>query len=79
MINKNKLMGKIKEHAMSVAELAEMIGVSKSTFYRILSNDGESITIAHINAMQEIFKLSKHDVLEIFFCIERSKNGKVMG
>lgn len=46
MVNTNKLQGVMKEKRISVQDLAKKIGVSATTLYRIIQNDGKSFTVA---------------------------------
>lgn len=77
MANTNKLLGKMKEHKITAEALAEELKISRSTVYRILNNEGESFTIAQVKTIQGLLKLSKQETMSIFFCGDRSKNGKV--
>lgn len=67
MVNVNKLKGKIVENEKTIAELAEKIGLDRSTLYRKLSSDGETFTIKEANLICKELKLSKQEAMEIFF------------
>ncbi len=67
MVNTNKLKGKIVENGMSVEELAEKIGIDRSTVYRKIGASGESFTIREANLICKILKLDKQEAMAIFF------------
>lgn len=66
-INSNKLKAKIVENGMNVSELATKIGMDKSTLYRKIANDGESMTVKDANAIVRALNLTPTDALAIFF------------
>lgn len=67
MINVNKLKGKIVEKGLSICELSEYIGINKSTFYRRLSNKGETFSIKEVNKMCLALDLTSEEAVGIFF------------
>ena len=67
MININKLKGKIIEKGFSIGLLADQLGIDKSTLYRKLSKNGESISIAEANKIAEILELDAKEIISIFF------------
>lgn len=67
MANINKLKGKIVENGINVAQLAESIGVDKSTLYRKLKNNGEEISIKEASAIIKKLNLTPEEVNDIFF------------
>lgn len=66
-VNTNKLKAKIVENGMNVSELATKIGMDKSSLYRKLANDGESMTIRDANAIVRVLGISSEDAIAIFF------------
>lgn len=66
-ININKLRGKIVESGLTVAELAQKIGIDRSTLYRKLSNDGDTMLVKDANAIVAALNLSADDAVSIFF------------
>lgn len=66
-VNSNKLKAKIVENGMNVSELAAKIGMDKSTLYRKIANDGESMTVKDANAIVRALNLSSADAIAIFF------------
>lgn len=67
MINIPKLRGKIVENEMSISDLAEKIGISKSTLYQKINNNGASFTIDEVVTISKILNLSKDEFNNIFF------------
>lgn len=67
MVNVNKLKGKIVEQGMNVEKLAKKIGIDKSTLYRKLQDEGESITIKEASLIIEVLKLTTEEAHSIFF------------
>lgn len=66
-INTNKLKGKIVERGMNIAELADKIGLDKSTLYRKISNGGETLLVKEANAMVNALDLTEEEAVAIFF------------
>lgn len=67
MVNVNKLKGKIVECGLNVETLAGQIGIDKSTFYRKLTNDGETFTIGEADSIAMALNLTGDEVNAIFF------------
>lgn len=68
MINVNKLRGRIVENGMSVGEVAQELGMDRSTLYRKLKDtSGETFTVSEVQAISRILNLSAQDVTDIFF------------
>lgn len=67
MINVPKLRGKIAENEMSISDLAGKIGISKSTLYQKINNNGVSFTIDEVVSISQVLKLSKEEFNNIFF------------
>lgn len=67
MVNVMKLKGKIIECGMSVAELANKIGVDKATLYRKLNSEGQKITIGEADSIAKALNLNSADLNAIFF------------
>lgn len=66
MVNINKLRGKIVERGMTIASVADAMGIHKSTFYRKLSGDCP-ITIMDADRLTEILQLNAEEAGAIFF------------
>lgn len=66
-MNVNKLKGKIVERGLSITEVAKMIGIDRSSLYRKLNNEGETLTIKEANSIVRILNLPPNEAAEIFF------------
>ena len=66
-INVNKLKGKIVENGLTVAKLAEKIGVDRATLYRKMSNNGETMLVKDANNIATALELTADEALAIFF------------
>lgn len=64
-MNVNKLKGKIVSNGMNVGELAEAIGIDKSSLYRKLNNF-EKITIGEALKMKDALSMNNDEACEIF-------------
>lgn len=64
-MNVNKLKGKIVSNGMNVGELAEAIGIDKSSLYRKLNNF-EKITIGEALKMKDVLSMNNDEACEIF-------------
>lgn len=64
-MNINKLKGKIVENGMNVEQLADAIGIDRSSLYRKLNN-AEKITIGEAVKMKETLCMSDAEACEIF-------------
>ena len=67
MVNIDKLRGIMRERRISVEELADAIGIDRSTLYRRFADGGESFTIKEVNAIVEVLDLDEETALAIFF------------
>ncbi len=67
MVNINKLRGKIIACGLSVEELAEKVGINKSTLYRRLCRGGGAFTINEADKIASVLQLSAKELNEIFF------------
>lgn len=76
MVNINKLKGKIVESGMNIEKLANKIGIDKSTLYRKLTVNGESITIKEATLIAKELKLTHSEVNSIFFDCDVAYNAK---
>lgn len=65
-MNANRLLGRIKESKLTLAEAAKRIGISLSAFRRKISGDSE-FTREEINSLTDVLGLSNDDLLDIFF------------
>lgn len=67
MINVNKLRGKIIEMGLSVKELADNLDMDRSTLYRKMNSEGDTMTISDAVNISRILKLNLDEVNAIFF------------
>jgi DNA-binding phage protein len=70
-MNIPKLKGKIVEREMNMEQLADAMGIDRSTLYRKMSPDKDKkpedkITIGDAVKMKEILNLSNDEAYEIF-------------
>lgn len=67
MMNINKLKGKVIERGMTMEMLASEIGINRSTLYRKMANNGDSLTIKEVNKICGVLELEKDEAMAIFF------------
>lgn len=67
MLNINKLKGKIVENGFSMENVADKIGIDKSTFYRKMSYNGDKFTIKEANNLVDLLKIEPEEAAAIFF------------
>ena len=66
MVNVSKLKGKIVERDITQEELAKNIGITKSTFYRKMKQNG-NFSIKEVNLIVSSLNLTKDEASNIFF------------
>ena len=66
MVDVSKLKGKIVERNTTQEELANKIGIDKSTFYRKMKQNG-NFSIKEVNLIVSSLNLSKDEAMSIFF------------
>ena len=66
MVDISKLKGKIVERNTTQEELANKIGIDKSTFYRKMKQNG-NFSIKEVNCTGATLNLSKDEAMSIFF------------
>ena len=66
-MNVNKLKGKIVEKGFNITDVANRMGVDKTTLYRKINAQGESLTIKDVSSIADILELSSEEVTNIFF------------
>lgn len=64
-MNKAKLKAKMVERNISASELANVLSISPSTFYRKLNN-GECFTVGEASEISKNLNLSSDELTEIF-------------
>lgn len=67
-MNINKLRARFVELGLSVEDVADRMGINRSTLYRKMSNrDGKTLTISDAKQLADILRLSAQDINDIFF------------
>lgn len=74
MVNVSKLRDAIKSSAHTIPTLSHAIGIDESTFYRKLSKEGSTFTLAQANAIKQELKLSARAAQDIFFSTEDTRS-----
>lgn len=67
MVNVKKLRGKMVECGINMEQMANAIGVDKSTIYRKMNKEGNNISIKEASIMAKKLGLSYAEVNDIFF------------
>ena len=67
MVNVDKLKGKIVERRMNVEDVAQAVGIDKSTFYRRLNGGGGAFTIEEADKIATLLSLNPDELNQIFF------------
>lgn len=65
-INIQKLKGKMAENNMNVEQIANEIGINRTTFYRKLNSGGGQFTVSEIQGIVSTLKMSPDEALNIF-------------
>lgn len=65
-MNTKKLKAAIIEQGYSMGQFAEIIDMGRSKFYRRLSRDGDTFTIAEVLSIKDKLNLTPKDVVDIF-------------
>lgn len=63
----NKLKGKVVEKGMNMSQLATKIGIDRSTLYRKLKSQGDTLTVKEVNLIVRALGLTKDEAVDIFF------------
>lgn len=66
MVNTNKLKGIIVERGTTQQNVAESIGIDRSTFYRKMKHGGD-FTIGEAQKIADSIPLTNEEAIEIFF------------
>ena len=67
MVNIRKLKAKLVEKDISIIELANILGIDKSTVYRKLNKAGENFTVKDVEKISKALSLTYDDINDIFF------------
>jgi len=66
-MNTRKLKAKLVEKDVSIADLATILNVDKSTVYRKLNKSGQAFTVRDVDKIAKALCLTYSDINEIFF------------
>ena len=66
-MNVNKLKAKMVERGFNVAQVAEKIGIDRSSLYRKLNNQGETLTVKEAKAIVKVLNITPSEAAAIFF------------
>lgn len=67
MVNIRKLKAKLVEKDISIIQLANIIGIDKSTVYKKLNKSGENFTVKDVERISKALSLTYEDINDIFF------------
>lgn len=67
VVNMNRLKGKMVEKDVTTELLAERLGISRSTLYRKLSNNGDTLFVREANEIVNALGLTSDEAMAIFF------------
>ena len=67
MVNIRKLKAKLVEKDISIIQLANIIGIDKSTVYKKLNKSGENFTVKDVERISKALSLPYEDINDIFF------------
>lgn len=68
-MNINKLRGKIVEKELNISKLAKRLEIDRSTLYRKLNNEGETLTVKEANLICSVLGLTADEAMSIFLKI----------
>lgn len=66
-MNVNKLKAKMVERGLNVSQVAEKIGIDRSSLYRKLNNEGETLTVKEAKAIVKVLNITPREAATIFF------------
>lgn len=66
-MNTQMLKGKILESGTTQEAIADIIGMSRCTFYRKMKKNGNTFTVEEMNKIVKTIPLSKEEAISIFF------------
>ena len=64
--NMDVLRGKMAERRVTREEMARLIGVDASTFYRKMKSEGTSFTVGEMHKIVEVLNLTPDEASAIF-------------
>ena len=69
----NTLKAKIVERNTNISAVAKALGLSKSTFYRRLKNEGRDFSVEEVKKISNYLNLTAKEATNIFFNEESHK------
>ena len=73
MVNTDMLKGKIVENGLSVADVANAIGISTASMYRKITTCGEAMLVREAYAIGRLLQLTAEEMNSILFASTVSK------
>ena len=67
MVNIRELKAKLVEKDISIIQLANILGIDRSTVYRKLNKSGENFTVKDVAKIAKALSLTYDDINIIFF------------
>ena len=67
LVNIRKLKAKLVEKDISIIQLANILGIDRSTVYRKLNKSGENFTVKDVEKIAKALSLTYDDINIIFF------------
>lgn len=68
MVKVNKLKAKVVERGLTVGEVAEQLGINRSTLYRKMRDQtGKSFTVKEVQHLSTILQLTTTEIQDIFY------------
>lgn len=65
-IDTSALKMKMSSRGVTVSDLAKILNIDESTYYRRMSNDGDTFTVGEVQKIVETLRMSKRDATAIF-------------
>lgn len=65
-VNLEKLREKMAEKNVSNEDMARLMGIDPSTFYRKLKSDGTNFTVGQMHTIADVLGLTNEDTASIF-------------
>lgn len=67
MVNVNRFKAKVVENGLKMPDVASHLKIDTSTLYRKLSANGDTFTVREVKNLGAILKLSRKELMDIFF------------
>ena len=66
-MNVEKMKRFMKERGLTAAEMAQVVGINESTWFRKINRNGDTLTVREMNLIIHAFGIAKSEAAEIFF------------